>query len=90
MYNILGLPEQAIKHFTEAVTLASSIYPDTKKNVKLAQANENLAKCYITTANIEKANFHIKIALEIKTNVYGENHPETASAIHYMGNMALA
>ena len=87
---MLGRPEDAVKNFEEAVDLASSIYPDLKSNSKLALAHDNLAKCYITTCKLNQCELHVKKALEIKVNMYGKVHSETATSFHNMGNLALA
>ena len=87
---MMGRPESAVRNFEEAVDLASTLYPDLKSNAKLAIAHENLAKCYITTCKLNQCELSVKKALEIKVNLYGKVHPETATSFHYMGNLALA
>ena len=80
---MLGRPESAVRNFEEAVDLASTLYPDLKSNAKLAIAHENLAKCYITTCKLSQCELSVKKALEIKKVMYGEDHHEIASTIHY-------
>ena len=89
-YLIIGCHKDAVKDFEEAINLASSIYPDLKSNAKLATAHENLSKVYVKTAYVQLAHKHLKMALEIKKHIYGWDHPETALAVHCMGNVALA
>ena len=88
-YHMLGIPESAVENLEEAVELASTLYPDLISH-KLATAHENLAKCYIPTSQLSKSELHVRKSLEIKVHLYGDDHPETAQAFHYMGNVALA
>ena len=89
-HHILGDPESAEKRFEEAVDLATKLFPDLVSNLKLAKAHENLAKCYISTSNLNKSELHVKKALEIKVHLYGQVHPETALSFYDMGNVSFA
>jgi hypothetical protein len=77
-------------YFEEAVNLASILHPTLSGNSDLALAHEWLGRCYIVASKLPQAHLHFEKTLEIRHDLYGEDHLEIGHSYHGLGNVYSA
>jgi tetratricopeptide (TPR) repeat protein len=76
-----GLYDDAIKNLREASAMQKDLH-EGRAHPAYAQAIDNLAAVLMDTGQFAEAEPLVRLALEMKRKLYGEEHPETSASLN--------